>query len=699
MKSLLLLAFILPGSLSFCQINFEEIPIPSDFNMESVRQSPGGEYFVQATNDEESIYTSLDGVVWTKESLPAENRLNEIQFFSDDTPLLQGDIQEHLIRRNGKWYTMDIPGDFGALEVSYIKDDTLFANKGKTFSYSLDKGQTFTILFAYTENLPEQLPHLWKWENHFLLYQSVGATGYLNVFSQHGEMLFSSTLAYGSFGFVYNNCGEVVVYTYGSDNHYYLFKEPELTIEEGYATDLYPDFKFDTKIFSQEGRYYLWDKNTLYRTTGCNFEWEELAMNDLIDSSGYVWIDPNENIFLYDKGSNYFIKEETGTTSWIRHYPEINYSRVINVGESIDNDQFVLTSNFLFHKNYNTPIWEVTDSVYGLNNNNIQNQIQYSPDGDMYINRGSYLQYSEDNGATFTNIALPQNSGPEELNYMHVLGNEVIFKSNRYSSKCYYTLNNGQNWILAGVSFPLTTPFIKLVDNYMLTVDFQDNSASKINIATNEFVTEEIGISYDLNISAAFLDDGTLYLHTSNIYSENESLYSYRFGEGLKFLGHFNELQNIFYMAGIGHDLYAFSFNSYYVFDGETVNKYGYSGLPESHTGLNFTLSENDENVYAILDHNRIFRSSKLTVSSKEPAALIDFKIYPNPANTYISVSEGDVNRFDSYEIVDMLGCRKAQSNAFTGQPIDVSLLAPGMYTIVLKKKEDIIGILKFIKQ
>lgn len=77
MKLGLLLAFVLINSLSYCQITFEEITIPTDFNIEAVRQSPSGEYFIQTATDDESIYTSLNGTEWIKTSLPVSHHLDD----------------------------------------------------------------------------------------------------------------------------------------------------------------------------------------------------------------------------------------------------------------------------------------------------------------------------------------------------------------------------------------------------------------------------------------------------------------------------------------------------------------------------------------------------------------------------------------------------------------------------------------------
>jgi hypothetical protein len=153
-------------------------------------------------------------------------------------------------------------------------------------------------------------------------------------------------------------------------------------------------------------------------------------------------------------------------------------------------------------------------------------------------------------------------------------------------------------------------------------------------------------------------------------------------------------------LAGVGKDLFVFSLYSYYIFDGETIEQHDCVGLPDPYSSWSFTLSDNNT-VYTIIDYNRVFRSVSPVVSSKETGVPIQIKLYPNPANDFISISisENDLKLFDSYEIIDMLGCCRGRSNEFNGQPISVNCLVPGMYTLVLKGNENIIGIEKFIRQ
>ena len=124
MKPLLLFVLLLAQSLLYSQITFQEITSPADFSLRAVRQSPTGEYFAQAVNDRNSIFTSMNGHDWTWSPLPEAHPLGDIQFYSNGTPVLKNDNYWHVIRRGDTWYSMDVPGAFNKVNASFIKDDT-----------------------------------------------------------------------------------------------------------------------------------------------------------------------------------------------------------------------------------------------------------------------------------------------------------------------------------------------------------------------------------------------------------------------------------------------------------------------------------------------------------------------------------------------------------------------------------------------
>jgi uncharacterized repeat protein (TIGR01451 family) len=286
--------------------------------------------------------------------------------------------------------------------------------------------------------------------------------------------------------------------------------------------------------------------------------------------------------------------------------PDIDYAFVYKVNESAQENQISLTSNALFNKNINDANWVELDTSGSTNY-----QVQYSPDGDLYVNRITDILYSADNGNSFSTIELPENGFPLSNYLMEVLDNDIIFIIGILGGS-YYTLNNGQDWIPANFISYLDYPQVKLVDNYILVADTDyDFVISRINITTNEVTVEELGIFISIIYSGFTIqDDGTMYFQGQDANNNNpEGLYRYRFGEDLEFIGQFQELSIVSLFASSGTDLYAFEPLEYFMFDGEILTEHSYTGLPESGYKM-FIISEN-EYLYALVDNHRIFRSTQ----------------------------------------------------------------------------------------
>ncbi|HXR80544.1 MAG TPA: hypothetical protein VN763_06485, partial [Saprospiraceae bacterium] len=397
-------AFLCLSSLAYSQLAFEEITSPVDFSMSTIQQSPTGEYFVQGVNDYKNIYTSQDGLTWTKTPLPDDHIMEDIQFFSDGTPVLKSEDYQHLIRRNGTWYTMNATGGFHEIKASFIKDDSLFVFQEQSFAYSLDKGKTFTIVFTATENIVDHRAHLWKLGNFFVLHHTAGASEYLSIFNQNGDLVNEYDLVVNSADYTYSNCGQVLI---NDEDYYYLVTENGF-VANGATINLIPNFSYGSDLLSQNGDYYLRTENILYKSTGCDFFWDVLVDDEIIQSKQNIWINHQGDIFLYDKRQDHFIEQASGSNIWEEHPVNINYAYVLGADESALDHQLALTPNTLFHKNVNDANWVETN-----NNNSEYLEAQYSPDGDLYINSGTYILYSTDNGYSFDTILSPIGTFPE----------------------------------------------------------------------------------------------------------------------------------------------------------------------------------------------------------------------------------------------------------------------------------------------
>jgi uncharacterized repeat protein (TIGR01451 family) len=590
----------------YSQITFDEITAPDDFNISELRKSPIGEYFVQALNDGTSIYTSMNGQDWTKTPLPENHPLFDIQFFSDGTPVLKARYNEHLIRRNGFWHTMNASGGWEDVTASFIKEDTLFVYQDNTFSYSLDKGETFTPIITVSPGISDYRSDLWKFENHFILHHKSGASDYLSVFDESGGQILNEYLNLSSFSISYNsNCGEIL---FNDDVKYYLLKEQGLSFEEGNTTSIIPDFSYNDVLLSQAGNYYHVDGNTINKTDGCNFTWEVLVSDDLIQSNSLVWIDDQEDIFLFNWFSDHFFLWPNGTSQWEEHLLNINYAYVSDIDESIQGNQICLTSNALFNKNVNEADWIELDT-----SGNFNYQIQYSPNGDLYLFRKNSLLYSSDNGSTFSEIDLPDNGFPGHLYLMEVLDDGFLIFIDGISSQVFYTLNNGFDWISVNTSqFFITPPKIKLVGNYIFIIDLEfNNIITRININTNESEEDDLGLTLDIftNSVIDIMDDGTVYFYGSDWSSTDTGLFSYQFGEEVEFLGSVEGLGSLNALIAAGTDLFLLGNNEYHLIQaGSSIIK-DYSGLPTS--GYKKFIVAEDYHLYVIIDNHRIFRSTE----------------------------------------------------------------------------------------
>ncbi|MEO6130841.1 MAG: T9SS type A sorting domain-containing protein [Saprospiraceae bacterium] len=620
MKHLLILFFLSQAWLSYSQLKFVEVRSPNDFNLAYARKSPIGEYFIQTSNDRKSIYTSMDGHTWTNDSLPQSTYLKDIQFYSDGTPVLQPAGNEHLIRRDGKWYPMTLSPGFDEIEATFIKDDTLFAYDDQVFAYSIDKGQSFTILFEFQDVIIDHTAHLWKFDHYFVLHHAAGTSDTLSVFSESGERVLLESLALSVPSFLFNTCGEVLLF---ENFHYYLLREQGLTLTQGTLASILPTNPFDYNLLAQGGNYYYRDGSTIYQSSGCDFNWEILVSHNLIDSLRLIWINQQGDILLYNYLSDSFFEKANASNTWENHLLNVDYALVKSINESSNEHQITLTSNSMFRKNIAEPNWMEVDSPRVKSQ-----QVLYSPVGDLYVNNYDHILYSKDNGQTFTTILLPNGLASLYFYSMYVPDNDIIVLLGSHN---FYTLNNGQDWMeIQGLGVDYL-PQVKLVDNFIIiSILGTQLTVARINITTKVTTIDYVDDFDNLDFfETVILDDGTIYFQTSDFKSVDQpGLYRYRFEEGLEFIGTFWE---IYYSSLIssGDDLFAFAFdgNGYYLFNGLGFDKYSFVGLPRF-SNKQFIVSDN-EFLYVIVDDHRIFRST-------EPLS------YPNVINGTIYHADAD---------------------------------------------------------
>jgi len=598
MKLIIISLLLFCQAMGIAQITFEEITAPVDFSINAVRKSPTGEYFVQASNDFKSIYSSLDGTHWTKDNFPRSYVLDEVQFFSDGTPFIKSsDPQEQLIRRNGSWMPME-------QTASCIKKDTLFGYTSNVFSYSLDKGATFITLFEATEAIGDIAFQLCKFKNYLVLHYSSGSRDYLSVFTMNGERVLYTPLALnGGSSFLYNSCEQA--YFFDHEN-FYLLKEDGLTLTHGDILDMFPYFVYADEMASVNGSYFIRTGNTIYKSQECESNWTIFAQDDRISKNDAFWIDDHEDLFLLDVSNNFFTEHDFGSSSWDEKNPGINYPYLIDANQGGSQNQLAVTPYSFFHKHTNDTQWTKTDSLKGG-----YAQFSYAPNGDLYMNDDTIILYSQDNGITFENITMPP-FNPWESHRLYVLDNNVLFLVSIDFGGAYYSLNNGKDWIDVPISFFLEYPEIKLVDNYIYIAE-ADNQYTfyRVSILTNEVLSEQITDLFDYwGDRMGILDDGTFYFYAWDPANGNqEGIFRYRFETGLEFLPELVSLAEIGTLYTSGSDLFSFTRTSYAVYDGQTILSNTISGLPSTGS-LRFWVTD-DDYLIAFIGSNRFFRSAE----------------------------------------------------------------------------------------
>ena len=159
--------------------------------------------------------------------------------------------------------------------------------------------------------------------------------------------------------------------------------------------------------------------------------------------------------------------------------------QIQKVGEANQN-QFVLTAKGLYHKLVHESQWIQSDTLLKGDL-----EIQYAPNGDMYINLDTIILHSSDNSTSFDTIITPLNGFQGFHFFMQVLDNGIIFIYSDIGD-LYYTLNNGKDWIEVQTNFGVPQPKAKLIGNTIYLVSYEVNSAiTRINILNNETTVEE----------------------------------------------------------------------------------------------------------------------------------------------------------------------------------------------------------------
>lgn len=599
MRPALFFALLILPFASHGQLTFEEVTTPDDFSIRILRKSPAGEYFMQLACDYESIYKSSNGQDWTQYTITGQYGLyvEDIQFFSDGTPVIHADGEDDYIWRNGSWQTLDPGTGWDNTNISFIRRDTLFIFNNTRLAYSTDLGLSYKVIGTYTGNIETEYTNLWVFDHHFALYSGVNDTT-LSIFNRQGLRVanFPIVRKYPEDLF-FNDCNELLII---DNKHFSLFREEGLQLVTGAASEILPDTFSTTLLQAHQGNFYVQDGDKIYSTPCGVFDWQLHFQDDLLDSVNRFWLTDDGNVLLFNYYGNEFYDQSGFTTDRTLYSPSIKFPCLSKTNESEHQRQVTRTANGIFAKLVNETNWieyPNLDDSPGL---------AYSPDGDLYVSRWNDILLSKDNGATYSVIQLPF-VYPYSTYTLFVVDRNLLFLHRAYYTNyvSYYSTNNGQDW--KAVSLPMVTspPNVKLVGNQIqITYTGNQDYVMRIHLGTGELTSHPIGYNTS---GSAVTNDGTVYFRASpNGFQVN--LYRYRFGEVSENLGSFTGLPNK--LLASGNTVYAMGDTNYYSINEAVFTEHSYTGLPSDPFPV-FTISENDH-LYVVYGQNRIFRSKEV---------------------------------------------------------------------------------------
>lgn len=691
---------------AFSQIHFEAIPPPVDFNLSHIRKSPTGERFVQAYNKRWSIYNSFDAETWEETALPGIFLMEDMRFFADGTPLfITQNNGPHLIRRQGEWYSMSLPGaSQSEINASFIREDSLFVYQDGQFAYSLDKGVSFEELFTQNFVLDGAANGLWKLGPYFVLSASAGLESYLYAFGPSGQLLLEEVLEnVNRPEQVYNNCGELL---FLAEDAYYLLKAGDLSLESGEVESFFPAYEGEAGqvTYSRNGSYYRRQGDTVYRTSACSQDWAPMLSDPIIGQRRYFWVDEEENLFFYSRNRDQYLlysSEEEALTE--QHLP-IDWSATVGINESLAGHQIAISTNELFSKELETPVWTKVQDKRAV-------ETEYSPDGSLYARflDGQVLR-SPDDGNTFESISAPQ---------VHPLGsfleapeNEVVILVDELMVTAHYTLDQGQNWVSVqlgiGVGGSNQSPAIRKSGDYIYLMRGSNNLVLH-RINTMDGTIETVLLNDLIAVSQsgrqwAVSGDGTVYFWAAGM-GNPSGLFRYRWEQGVEYLASEEELDGSYALLAVGNQLFGLSGERVFLYEDGIFVEFGILGLPENLNEIKYHLSESGH-LYAIVDDHFIFRSD-LPLEGQMPTSTRGLKhrqtvaVYPNPAKEvlFLDIGLDELRQVEQAEILDPLG-RPAQSWQHPdSNRLDISGLQPGLYYLQLRQDGRLHGRAAFVKR
>ncbi len=660
----------------FGQIQFEEVQVPLDFSANDIKKSPVGEYFVTPFDYSGKLFASQNLEDWTTYEF-GNGSLRLSKFFDDGTPIYEYN-NEYTIRKMDAWSTLTFNGDF--IKSTFIKADTLFGYASNKVVFSVDKGDTFISIFETSEMISNQNVKLFKINDHFVLHHRSGPNDSISIYNPVGDLINSvgldNALTPNSH---FSSCIEIIFVGF---SNYYLLKE-DLTLETGtiHSIVFNSSYLLNT-LRCVDGTYFYESPTHIYKADNCSFDWEILVELSDVPNFDELEITDSESIIINDYRGNAFFEKEFNSEEWEENLLQIKYPFITDVDESYEEKQICGTYNNIFSSSVPNSEWTKANNLDRAHTN----AVQFTSNGKVYVKRRSSILYSENDGLDFVAINLPIDISDFSIEET-ILDDGVIYIFDLYNES-YYTVNNGQDWIPVNIENNFWNRF-KLVGDEIIVLSsetFFPARISKININTNEIITEEIGENELIQIGNGLIaDNGTIYFFGLDQNAIN-TIVSYQFGMDLEFFSHY-ENGGILQSNG---NLYLTTNDSLYHIEEEMTTAFGYIGLPQGAKSMR--ISQN-EHLYVIIKDNRLFRSTEpLSISSNIAQSPIasEIEIFPNPTKSTITflLPESEYHQIDEVEVINHLGQSVYSNNSVANNSIDIAHLPNGIHTLILYKDD-----------
>jgi len=680
-QSILILFFLITAVYAQEEIVFEEVVGPNDSSIEAVQVSPIGEYFVKLVDSNSSIYTSLNGADWTKETimgLGANNTtLNGVfMFFADGTPLLQSPYSDGqvYIRRNGLWEVLNpTQHQFDQVETAFISDDILyFVQEGMIYT-SDDKGLSATPYIEVDENVFN--PDIVVYDDRILISYNNGQN---RVYS--GTNLVDTFEADYDHNLIYSGTNEVL---YLHFNNYSIY---DLETYELVGESITPNSpsthiqitSFDDEIFAMDDHFFHVKDSLVYRSESLLLgTWE--VYKTMLPNTSYesVSVDSEQNVYSFVLNSNALSMCEANSEVWTTEQLAINNPYILEFLELKSGKQIVRTYNSMFTKNENDG-WikdgSITEPIV-----NIEPGIE----SDYYVNCAGVIYYSSDGTPDYETISAPLSLLDEYPNILYVLAKDVLLTKNEFIGYVNYSVDNGQTWNSVGAPSSLGGFDFKLIGDEIYVVSKRSRlNITRIHKITNQVANDEInGFSTSGYDYPMILDNGKI-LFEAAYNGDFSNLITYDFVNGLQEVGESEDILPSSNRLIINNSMYAFDENNYQVFKDGELNLYNMSGYSDGYHKVRLA---NSGHLTSITNNSKLHRSvEKLSIPSavKDDASLnLPLTLSPNPTSDLLTLNLNEDIYFVDYQIINLQGViLDSKKDHLTSKSISVDNLIDGIY-------------------